>query len=257
MCLAALALDVHPSYALVVAANRDEYHARPTAPAHWWEEGLLAGRDLHAGGTWLGVTRDGRFALLTNFRDPARTDPDAPSRGTIVPDVLVDGRGIEGALQRILNDGARYNGFNVLAGTFHHAAWGSNRGERMKTLGRGSYGLSNALLDSPWPKVVRTRRALDAWVQGGEREIEPLFEALGQRGLADDAQLPSTGVEIAWERRLSAPFIVSDVYGTRSSTVFTIDREGNARLVERSFDADGEPTGEVEERFSIANQGRG
>jgi len=251
MCLALLGLDVHRHFALVVAANRDEYHARPTAPAHWWEEGLLAGRDLHAGGTWLGVTRDGRFALLTNFRDPARNDPDAPSRGALVPDVLMEAGGVDAALQRILADGARYNGFNLLAGTFDRAAWGSNRGNRSMQLGRGSYGLSNALLDSPWPKVVRTRRALDDWVQRGDRDVEPLFEALGERALADDAALPSTGVAIEWERRLSAPFIVSDVYGTRSSTVFTVDRAGNARFIERSFDADGEPVGEVEERFRI------
>ena len=249
MCLALLALDAHPSYALVVAANRDEYHPRPTAPAHWWEEGLLAGRDLHAGGTWLGVTRHGRFALLTNFRDPSRNDGNAPSRGSLVPDVLLDSSDAAAAVARIVEAGARYNGFNLLAGTHARATWGSNRAARTKALGRGTYGLSNALLDEPWPKVVSTRRALDTWVAGGEEDIEPLFEALAQRALAPDAELPATGVALEWERRLSAPFILSDTYGTRSSTVFTLDRAGNARFVERSFDAEGDVVGEVEERF--------
>ena len=249
MCLALLALDAHPAYSLVVAANRDEYHARPTAPAHWWDEGLLAGRDLHAGGTWLGVTRTGRFALLTNFRDPSRNDVNAPSRGSLVPEVLLDLREAEAAVMRIVEDGRAYNGFNLLAGTQARAAWGSNRVARSKLLGRGTYGLSNALLDDPWPKVLSTRRALDAWVAAGEEDVEPLFEALAQRAPAPDAELPATGVGLEWERRLSAPFILSEMYGTRSSTVFTLDRAGNARFVERSFDADGELSGEVEERF--------
>ena len=252
MCLALLALDAHRSYALVVAANRDEYHARPTAPAHWWEEGLLAGRDLHAGGTWLGVTRDGRFALLTNFRDPSRNDGNAPSRGSLVPDALLDTHDTEAAVRRIVEVGAQYNGFNLLAGTHARATWGSNRAARTSALGPGTYGLSNALLDEPWPKVVSTKAALDDWVAGGGEDVEPLFEALAQRAIASDAELPATGVAIEWERRLSAPFIVSETYGTRSSTVFTLDRAGNARFVERSFDADGDVTGEVEERFHRA-----
>jgi len=249
MCLALLALDAHRSFALVVAANRDEFHARPTAPAHWWEEGMLAGRDLHAGGTWLGVARDGRFALLTNFRDPSRNDGNAPSRGSLIPDVLLHSRDTAAAVQRILDAGARYNGFNLLAGTHARATWGSNRASAIKSLGRGTYGLSNALLDDPWPKVVRTKAALDAWVARGEEDVEPLFEALAQRAVANDAELPQTGVALEWERRLSAPFIVSDTYGTRSSTVFTVDRRGHARFVERSFDATGDVVGQVEERF--------
>lgn len=254
MCLAMLALDSHRSYGLVVAANRDEYHARPTAPAHWWEEGLLAGRDLHAGGTWLGVTRHGRFALLTNFRDPSRNDGNAPSRGTLVPDILLDARDADAAVAHIVEAGAQYNGFNLLAGTHARTTWGSNRAARTKALARGTYGLSNALLDDPWPKVVSTKAALDAWVAGGEEDVEPLFEALAQRVLAADAELPATGVAIEWERRLSAPFIVGDSYGTRSSTVFTLDRAGNARFVERSFDANGDVTGDVEERFVLLSR---
>ena len=252
MCLALLAIDAHPRYRLVIAANRDEYHARPTAPAAWWDEGWLAGRDLAAGGTWLGLRRDGRFALLTNFRDPSRNSAGAPSRGAIVPAALAGDGDVASGVERIRGDGERYNGFNLLAGTPTGAMWTSNRSEAIRTFASGAYGLSNALLDTPWPKLARTKRALAAWLTHGEADVEPLFAALADRNLADDASLPATGVPLEWERRLSAPFIVSPGYGTRSSTVVTIDRDGDARFFERSFDAAGERIGEATYRFRIA-----
>lgn len=252
MCLALLALDAHPTYVVVVAANRDEYHARPTAPAAWWEEGWLAGRDLRAGGTWLGVTREGRFAFLTNVRDPARNDPAAPSRGSLVPAVLSSASDTALSLARMRAEAAGHNGFNLLAGTQEGAAWMSNRTPDVKVLERGTYGLSNALLDTPWPKVVRTKAALADWLGRGDTDPEPLFSALARRAVEADADLPSTGVTLEWERRLSAPFIVSDAYGTRSSTVLTIARDGEVHFVERSFDPRGLPTGRVEHRFRIA-----
>jgi uncharacterized protein with NRDE domain len=251
MCLAVVALDSHHRYALVVAANRDEFHARPTAPAAWWDDGLLAGRDLEAGGTWLGVTRAGRFALLTNVREPHRTDRSAPSRGTLVPGVLRDAAPVPDALARARAGGARHNGFNLLAGEARAAAWTSNRGDGVVSLPPGVHGLSNALLDAPWPKVVRTEAAVAAWLDAGQDDPEPLFAALSDRRTAADAELPSTGVPLEWERLLSAPFIVSERYGTRSSTVLTIDRSGHARFVERSFDPAGRPCGEVEHRFDV------
>ena len=252
MCLAVLALDAHPIYAVVVAANRDEYHARPTAPAAWWEEGWLAGRDLRAGGTWLGVTREGRFAFLTNLRDPARNDPAAPSRGSLVPAVLSSAEDSAVLLARLRDETASHNGFNLLAGTPERAAWVSNRTPDVKVLGRGTYGISNALLDTPWPKVVRTKTALADWLRRGDADSEPLFAALAHRAVEAEADLPSTGVTLEWERRLSAPFIVSDAYGTRSSTVLTITRDGDVRFIERSFDPSGTSTGQVEQRFRIA-----
>jgi uncharacterized protein with NRDE domain len=252
MCLALLAIDAHPRYALVIAANRDEYHARPTAPAAWWDEGWLAGRDLEAGGTWLGIRRDGRFALLTNFRDPSRNRRDAPSRGALVPAILASRRDLETSVERIRVDADRHNGFNLLAGTPAGAVWTSNRSDETQAFARGAYGLSNALLDTPWPKLARTKTALAAWLARADADVEPLFAALGDRGIADDAALPSTGVPLEWERRLSAPFIVSPGYGTRSSTIVTIDRDGEAHFVERSFDAAGEPSGEVDFRFGLA-----
>jgi uncharacterized protein with NRDE domain len=252
MCLALLALDAHPRYAVAIAANRDEYHARPTIRATWQEENWLGGRDLEAGGTWLGVTRSGRFALLTNVRDPARKHPHAPSRGLLVPKVLSDpADDVPQSLASVRESGARYNGFNLLAGTPREAAWTSNYSDGVRRLQRGLFGLSNALLDVPWPKIMRTRAALAAWVGRGDADVEPLFAALADRAMAPDPELPSTGVPLEWERRLSAPFIVSDGYGTRSSTVVTIDRDGHVRFIERSFTAGGDLDGEVEHRFSV------
>jgi uncharacterized protein with NRDE domain len=252
MCLAVVALDSHHRYALVVAANRDEFHARPTAPAAWWDDALLAGRDLEAGGTWLGVTRAGRIALLTNVREPHRIDRNAPSRGALVPDVLRDAASVHEALDRARARGARHNGFNLVAGSADTAAWTSNRAERVVALAPGVHGLSNALLDAPWPKVVRTEAAVSAWLAAARDDLEPLFDALADRATAPDAALPSTGVPLEWERRLSAPFIVAEGYGTRSSTVVTIDRGGHVEFIERSFDASGLRCGEVVHRFDVA-----
>jgi uncharacterized protein with NRDE domain len=168
-----------------------------------------------------------------------------------VPAVLSNASDIAPSLEQVREAAVRHNGFNLLAGTPGGAAWISNRSPAVQTLGRGTYGLSNALLDSPWPKLMRTKAALADWLGRGETEIELLFTALGQRVLAEDAELPSTGVTLEWERRLSSPFIVSETYGTRSSTVLTIDRDGNACFVERSFDAGGMRAGQVEHRFRI------
>ena len=254
MCLAVIALGAHPRYPLVVAANRDEFHARPTAPAAWWDEGWLAGRDLEAGGTWLGVTRAGRVALLTNVRDPARHDPHAPSRGTLVTRMLADAGAPAEALAAAVADGNAHNGFNLLVGDAREAHWGSNRGGSPRALAAGVHGLSNASLDTPWPKVVCIKTGVAAWCASGGEDPAALLAALADRALAPDDALPSTGVTLEWERLLSAPFIVSDRYGTRSSTVMTIDVDGHAQFIERSFDATGEPTGEVVEAFDLAGK---
>jgi uncharacterized protein with NRDE domain len=140
-------------------ANRDEYHARPAAPAAWWDEGFLAGRDLKAGGTWLGVDRRGRFALLTNVREPARHNPDAPSRGSLVPNILTAEAPPSVSLPAQVRAGAAHNGFNLIAGDLNELLWGSNRADAPRTLGSGIYAISNHLLDTPWPKVTRTKEA--------------------------------------------------------------------------------------------------
>jgi uncharacterized protein with NRDE domain len=255
MCLAVIALGAHPRYPLVIAANRDEFHARPTAAAHWWDEGWLAGRDLQAGGTWLGVTRSGRVALLTNVRDPARHDPNAPSRGTLVTRVLADPAPPAEALAAALADASEHNGFNLVVATPREAHWGWNRGGAPRALEPGIHGLSNASLDMPWPKVVRTTAAIGAWCERADGDTERVLSLLADRTLAADDALPATGVTLEWERLLSAPFIVSERYGTRSSTVLTVDHDGRARFVERSFDASGEPLGDVVETFELGALG--
>jgi uncharacterized protein with NRDE domain len=237
----------------VLAANRDEFHARPALPAHWWgEPPMLAGRDRAAGGTWLGVDARGRYAFVTNVRNPAGNDPSAPTRGTLVPSVLADPAPVPAAVAAALAGGAAMNGFNLLAGDATGAVWASNRAPAMRPLVRGVHALSNAALDTPWPKLVRTRDAVAAWAHAGRDDIEALFAILGDRRLAADADLPHTGVALEWERRLSAAFIRSPEYGTRCSTVVLLGRDGKARLVERSFDPDGEATGEVDESFTLA-----
>jgi uncharacterized protein with NRDE domain len=252
MCLALVAWRAHDRYALVVAANRDEFHARATAPADWWDEGWLAGRDLAGGGTWLGVTRGGRWALLTNVREPARHDPRAPTRGTLVPGVLAAADGTADAVAAAVAATGAYNGFNLLAGDCESLHWGSNRAAGQRGLAAGVHGLSNAALDTPWPKVVRTKAALGRWCEAATVDLEPVFDLLADRATAPDDALPATGVPLARERQLSAPFIVGTDYGTRSSTVLAITPRGDARFVERSFDAAGRVIGERDHRFAIA-----
>jgi uncharacterized protein with NRDE domain len=239
MCLIAFALDAHPAYRLVVAANRDEFYARPTAPAAWWGDapGVLAGRDLREGGTWMGVTRTGRFAAVTNYRDPGLAQKaGAPSRGALVADFLRGSGDAESYLRQLQERTTEYNGFNLLAGDEGGLFYLSNRAEGVRRLEPGVYGLSNALLDTPWPKVLRARSAMaDALaVADGDGWDAMLWEALADRVIAADDSLPDTGVGAERERLLSPPFIRTEVYGTRASTVLTIARDGAVRLVERS-----------------------
>jgi uncharacterized protein with NRDE domain len=255
MCLALIAYAAHPGYRWVIAANRDEFHERPAAPVAWWPEGILAGRDLEAGGTWLGVDRRGRFALLTNVRDPARHDPRAPSRGALVPHLLAANAPPSATLPALVIEANRCNGFNLIAGSAAGLMWGSNRAATPRTLGPGVYGVSNHLLDTPWPKLTRTKAAFRDWCEAARdgEELGPLFALLRDGERASDATLPATGVSLERERMLSSPFIVSPDYGTRCSTILAIDHHGAARLVERSFDPAGRATGEVEFRFAVAD----
>jgi uncharacterized protein with NRDE domain len=255
MCLVAVALDAHPRYAVALAANRDEFHDRPAEPAHWWAEGWLAGRDREAGGTWLGVRRDGRYALVTNVREGGRRDALAASRGEIVTGAL-DAPALDAYVARLAAHGRRYNGYNLIAGDAKGAMWQSNRHDGVHALPQGISTLSNAMLGTPWPKVERLSAAMSGWAARGDTSFDALFDALGDRERASDDALPSTGVPLAWERLLSAPFIVTDPaddirYGTRCSTVLALARDGEARFVERSFDEHGHATGEVDVRFQL------
>ena len=255
MCLALLALAAHPKYRCVIAANRDEFHARAAEPAHWWDQGVLAGRDLVAGGSWFGVTRSGRWALITNFREGIPRDPYAPSRGQLVMRVLCDVASPLRSSAALLPDGGRYHGFNLLVGDDRGAAFASNRASGALSLGAGIHGLSNHLLDTPWPKLLRSKTRLAAWLADDDPPVETLFALLADRQPAGDANLPATGVSPQWESLLSSPFIVSPEYGTRSSTVLLIARDDSARFIERSFDAAGRATGEVALDFRVASAG--
>ncbi len=259
MCLVVVALNTHPRYSLAIAANRDEFHAREARPAQWGEEppfsGVLAGRDLEGGGTWLGIRRNGRWALLTNVREgTTQKNPAAPSRGELVPAILNDPAAPATALAGAMRNAAAYNGFNLLAGDARSAVWASNRGNDMRTLSAGVHGVSNALLDTPWPKLERARAAVGAWAAQDSDDFAPVFAALADRRTAPDASLPSTGVSLEWERLLSSPFIVSEDYGTRCSTVLVVGHDGGVRFIERAFDHQGNVTGEVDIAFDVAQQ---
>lgn len=242
MCLLLFAVNEHPEYPLVVAANRDEFYARPTAPAQVWEDepGILAGRDLQRGGTWLGVNRDGRWAAVTAFREMPRIEHET-SRGHLVSDYLGKPHTLLSYAERVLEQGDRFAGFNLLLGDRNRAVYCSNRDAGLRDLNEGVHGLSNHLLDTPWPKLTRAREHFAEVVRGAERiESGPAFEILGCTAIADDGELPDTGVGLELERLLSPAFITGREYGTRSSTVFTMDSTGLVRLTERTYIPDKE-----------------
>jgi uncharacterized protein with NRDE domain len=251
MCLIVLAWQVHPDYPLVVAANRDEYFARPSAPAGFWTEhpDVLAGRDLQAGGTWLGVTRKQRFAALTNYREGGRQDPDAASRGALVADFLTGQSDPQRYLEALAERSARYNGFNLFVGDGQRLFYYANRGAGWRALEPGIYGLSNHLIDTPWPKLAAAKTAFAA-AMNQLPATSPFFDLLADREIVADAHLPETGVPIEWERILSAVFVCSPAYGTRASTLLTMARSGQVTLSERSFGPDAMPLGEVFESFA-------
>lgn len=252
MCLVLLAWRGHTKYPCVIAANRDELHARPTAAAHWWQShpAILAGRDLSAGGTWLGVTRTGRFAALTNYRDPQQRRAPAPSRGELVTSVLLSEDDVAQSLDKLRAVGADYNGFNLLFSDGRRlAVYESVVGEG-RELGPGIYGLSNHLLDTPWPKVQAAKSRMASALRESAG-AEPLLELLRDDRAAPDAELPRTGVSLEWERLLSSAFIRGPDYGTRCSTVVRVDESGAACFDEWTWDAAGEQTGVVSLQFEL------
>jgi len=238
MCLILISYDIHPVYRLIIAANRDEYYNRPTRPLGFWNStpGILAGRDLRGKGTWLGVTGKGLFAAITNYRDPSTLKDDAPSRGKLITDFL-NGKTAPGTyMEHVKRVGQRYNGFNLFTGDISEFYYYSNMEQIIKKIKPGIYGISNHLLDTPWPKVEKAKDFFKNIVTGKDGiDPEDLFAVLEDRTLPSDDQLPDTGVGIDWERRLSSIFIRSKIYGTRSSSVILYDRAGNIKFIERTF----------------------
>jgi len=248
MCLIAFAWNAHPRWRLLLAGNRDEYHARPSAPlARWDDAPVIAGRDLEAGGTWLGVRPGGRCATVTNVRDPR--DPQAGlSRGWLVTDFL---RGEADAIahaQALREVAAQYRPFNLLTFDAHDAFYLGNRpGPRAQAVTPGLHGLSNADFNTPWPKTRLLMSRLQAWLEQGDVEdFAPLFAALADERPALDGELPDTGIGLERERWLSSAFIRGADYGTRASTVVAIEHTGHGRIVERRFGPNGRPDGQVE-----------
>ncbi|HWL27957.1 MAG TPA: NRDE family protein [Burkholderiaceae bacterium] len=244
MCIAYLAIAAHPEWPLFIAANRDEFHARKTLPAAPWPDhpDLIAGIDCVAGGTWLGITRQGRYALLTNFRDPASLIPDAPSRGHLASDYLTHDTGPRDYANQVHEAGSRYNGFNLILGDTETAWYVGNRTAQNapQELAPGRYIISNHLLNTPWPKAERLRQALDDYPFGAlEQSLAPLFAILQDQTPAQEDALPSTGITRERERPLSSPFIVSPEYGTRCSTIIAIHGSGRALFSEVSYNASG------------------
>ena len=254
MCIILLAYQAHREYPLVMAANRDEAYARPTAPAAFWHDdpAILAGRDRELGGTWLGLRRNGRVAAVTNFRE-GLAKRDAPrSRGELVSAFLKGSEEPAAYMDRVQRDAAAYNGFILIAGDLASLYWYSNRGPAPQPIAPGVHGLSNHLLNTPWPKIKRSKEVLTGLLERTEAELAAgLFGLLADRSVAPDHELPETGVGLQRERELSPVFIAGDRYGTRASTVVLVHRDGSVFFCEKSFGPGGSAIGTKEMHLNL------
>ncbi|MEG6521990.1 NRDE family protein [Desulfotomaculum sp. 1211_IL3151] len=237
MCLILFATNCHPQYRLVLASNRDEFYGRPTRPAAFWYDHkvILAGKDLKQGGTWLGLTTTGRFSSLTNYRDPARFNSQAPSRGHLVYQYLSGAVSPENYINSISSGVTEFNGFNLLMGSTKGIYYYSNLEKVIRKVDSGIHGLSNSFLDVPWPKVSKGKKALADCLQSQTINKEQLFAIMADREQPEDHRLPQTGLSLEWERIMSPAFVVSSSYGTKCSTVVLVDHHDHVQYWERSF----------------------
>jgi uncharacterized protein with NRDE domain len=253
VCLLVLAWRTHPRYRLVVAANRDEFHARAASPLAPWPDtaGVVGGRDLQAGGAWFAIGSAQRMGIVTNFREFGRTRRSAPSRGGLIPAYLSGSRPPGDFLQVLESDAPGYSGFNLLLADRDSLWYASNRADQFaRELPPGIYGLSNEFLDTPWPKLVRVRARFESLLQTDSADPESLvaglFAMLADRETASPDSLPPGDLAPEWARKLSAPFVLDAGYGTRCSTLLTITSRGEQRIIERRFDSEGARTGQSE-----------
>lgn len=254
MCLILLAWRAHPDYPLVFAGNRDEAYERPSSAAEFWndEPQIFGGRDLEKGGTWLGITLSGRIAAVTNYRDRPGAAAAPRSRGELTANFLRGTDEPRAYLERVAPNARDYGAFSLIIGDPDHLFAFSNRGSAIEELAPGVHGLSNHLLDTPWPKVSRGKDRLSALLKAGETDlVDGLLRALANRTAAPDAELPDTGVGLQRERELSPAFVAGDRYGTRASTVMLVGRDNEVVFVERWFGPRGEPLGESSRRFAL------
>jgi uncharacterized protein with NRDE domain len=237
MCLIFLAYKQHPTYPIIIAANRDEFYQRKTIPAHFWKDHphVLAGRDAEANGTWLGVNTFGKISLLTNYRDLSNVKSNAPSRGKLVSEFLINDTDAETYLKSVQQNSNHYNGFNLIVGTTASLWYHSNYVAGIKPIPPGIHGLSNHLLNTPWPKVEKGKEEFINAINHNQIDPERIFHVLANEDTAPVAQLPNTGIPITLEKALSARFIKTEGYGTRSSTIVLIDHQQHLTFFERTY----------------------
>lgn len=255
MCILFIAVKQHPKFPLIIAANRDEFYRRPTLESGYWTDfpDLLAGKDLQAGGTWMGVTKQGYISALTNIRAPHLNQEAAQSRGRLVLDYLTKPELRGSYVQQLHQSRGKFNGYNLLYGKWHDLAVYNNHEDSLQFLDDGFYGLSNANLNSPWPKINKGVQALKHYC-GHLDKVEPeiLLELMRNEDKAEDHLLPKTGVPEIWEKQLSSIFINVQGYGTRTSTIFWIDDNSEAFWYERTYNEKAEIVSEVKQQFCIS-----
>jgi uncharacterized protein with NRDE domain len=238
MCLLLIANKAHPLYKLVIAANRDEFYDRPASPADFWNDypELLGGKDLEAGGTWLGITRNGRLSAITNFRDfHSPIKKNAPSRGKLTIDFLLGKDSLQSYTEKLKKSSTDYNGFNLVYGIKNDLFYYSNQTKVETRLTEGIYGISNALLDTPWAKIKRSKKRFSEILNRDDNIIENIFVLLNDKETAPDEELPDTGLDKEREKALSSIFIKTPKYGTRCTTVLLIDNDDNVSFIETTY----------------------
>jgi uncharacterized protein with NRDE domain len=255
MCLITFAYQSHPKYDLILAGNRDEFYGRPTRKAQFWDKegqpNILAGKDLEGGGTWLGLHENGQWGALTNYRDPAIKKEDPPTRGELVLDYLKKGKTAMNYLAEVSKKAKKYNGFNLLLWDQHGFYHYSNQNKKVSRIKPGIHGVSNALLDTSWPKLDSAKSQMEDIIHAKKFDKEQLFELLLDETKAADDELPLTGIPKDLEKAVSSIFIKTEQYGSRCSTVLLIDKEGNIDFTERRFEP-GTSTVSGEHHFTVS-----